>query len=65
VIFAREFLRRPYWPLDEARNLGILASWPVQYLRAAPDGSHAREALEPVVSSPQSTRAQNVKAEVS
>ena len=62
VIFAREFLRRPYWPLDEARNLGIPASWPVQYLRAAPDGSPAREALEPVVSSPQSTRAQNVKA---
>lgn len=61
VIFAREFLRRPYWPLDEARNLGIPASWPVQYLRAAPDGSSAREALEPVVSSPQSTRAQNVK----
>jgi 2,4-dienoyl-CoA reductase-like NADH-dependent reductase (Old Yellow Enzyme family) len=65
VIFAREFLRRPYWPLDEARNLGIPASWPVQYLRAAPDGSPAREALEPVISSPQSTRAQNVKAGVS
>jgi 2,4-dienoyl-CoA reductase-like NADH-dependent reductase (Old Yellow Enzyme family) len=61
VIFAREFLRRPYWPLDEARNLGIPASWPVQYLRAAPDGSPAREALETVTSSPQSTRAQNVK----
>ncbi len=65
VIFAREFLRRPYWPLDEARNLGIPASWPVQYLRAAPDGSPAREALEPVVSSPQSARTQKVKAEVS
>jgi 2,4-dienoyl-CoA reductase-like NADH-dependent reductase (Old Yellow Enzyme family) len=62
VIFAREFLRRPYWPLDEARNLGIPASWPVQYLRAAPDGSSAREALEPVVFSPQSTRVQNIKA---
>jgi 2,4-dienoyl-CoA reductase-like NADH-dependent reductase (Old Yellow Enzyme family) len=62
VIFAREFLRRPYWPLDEARNLGIPASWPVQYLRAAPDSSSAREALEPVVPSPQSARVQNVKA---
>ncbi len=65
VIFAREFLRRPYWPLDEARNLGIPASWPVQYLRAAPDGSSARETLEPVVSSPQSARTQKVKAGVS
>jgi 2,4-dienoyl-CoA reductase-like NADH-dependent reductase (Old Yellow Enzyme family) len=48
VIFAREFLRRPYWPLDEARDLGIPVTWPAQYLRAAPDGTQARESLVPV-----------------
>lgn len=48
VIFAREFLRRPYWPLDEAQDLGIPVTWPAQYLRAAPDGTQARESLVPV-----------------
>ncbi len=48
VIFAREFLRRPYWPLDEARDLGIPVTWPAQYLRAAPDGTQARQSLVPV-----------------
>ncbi len=42
VIMAREFLRDPYWPLRAARELGQPISWPVQYLRAAPDGSPVR-----------------------
>jgi 2,4-dienoyl-CoA reductase-like NADH-dependent reductase (Old Yellow Enzyme family) len=42
VIIAREFLRDPYWPLRAARELGQPISWPVQYLRAAPEGSQAR-----------------------
>jgi 2,4-dienoyl-CoA reductase-like NADH-dependent reductase (Old Yellow Enzyme family) len=42
VLLAREFLRDPYWPLHAARALGIEASWPVQYLRAAPRGSTER-----------------------
>jgi 2,4-dienoyl-CoA reductase-like NADH-dependent reductase (Old Yellow Enzyme family) len=42
VIIAREFLRDPYWPLRAARELGQQISWPVQYLRAAPEGSQAR-----------------------
>ncbi len=42
VIIAREFLRDPYWPLRAASELGQHISWPVQYLRAAPDGSQAR-----------------------
>ena len=44
VIIAREFLRDPYWPLRAARELGQQMSWPVQYLRAAPEGSQARAA---------------------
>jgi 2,4-dienoyl-CoA reductase-like NADH-dependent reductase (Old Yellow Enzyme family) len=46
IIIAREFLRDPYWPLHAAAALGETASWPVQYLRAAPRGSVAREPLE-------------------
>jgi 2,4-dienoyl-CoA reductase-like NADH-dependent reductase (Old Yellow Enzyme family) len=42
VITARELLRDPYWPLRAARELGQQTSWPVQYLRAAPEGSQAR-----------------------
>src|SRR5580704_12061927 len=42
VVIAREFLREPYWPLRAARELGQTISWPVQYLRAAPEGSQAR-----------------------
>jgi 2,4-dienoyl-CoA reductase-like NADH-dependent reductase (Old Yellow Enzyme family) len=42
VIIAREFLRDPYWPLRAARELGQPIPWPVQYLRAAPEGSQAR-----------------------
>ena len=42
VILGREFLRDPYWPLRAARELGQAVSWPVQYLRAAPEGAKAR-----------------------
>jgi 2,4-dienoyl-CoA reductase-like NADH-dependent reductase (Old Yellow Enzyme family) len=42
VIIARELLRDPYWPLRAARELGQPISWPVQYLRAAPESSQAR-----------------------
>ena len=42
VVIAREFLRDPYWPLWASRELGQQISWPVQYLRAAPEGSQAR-----------------------
>jgi len=44
VLLAREFLRQPYWPIRVAHELGFPVSWPVQYLRAAPDGTPAREA---------------------
>jgi 2,4-dienoyl-CoA reductase-like NADH-dependent reductase (Old Yellow Enzyme family) len=42
VFLAREMLRDPYWPLHAATALGEPASWPVQYLRAAPPHSPAR-----------------------
>jgi 2,4-dienoyl-CoA reductase-like NADH-dependent reductase (Old Yellow Enzyme family) len=42
VIMAREFLRDPYWPLRAARELDQLIAWPVQYLRAAPEGAQPR-----------------------
>ena len=42
VLLARELLRDPYWPLHAARDLGIAATWPAQYLRAAPAGSLPR-----------------------
>ena len=45
VIIAREFLRDPYWPLHAAQALGEAASWPVQYLRAAPPKTVARTPL--------------------
>ena len=47
VILAREFLRQPYWPLQVAGELGFSVPWPVQYLRAAPDGTPAREPIRP------------------
>jgi 2,4-dienoyl-CoA reductase-like NADH-dependent reductase (Old Yellow Enzyme family) len=46
VILARELLRDPYWPLRAARDLGQSISWPVQYLRAAPESSQARVAVD-------------------
>ena len=45
VFLAREMLRDPYWPVHAAAGLGELASWPVQYLRSAPQHSPARTAL--------------------
>jgi 2,4-dienoyl-CoA reductase-like NADH-dependent reductase (Old Yellow Enzyme family) len=48
VLLARELLREPYWPLQAAHALGDVASWPPQYLRAAPTGSRERE---PIVTS--------------
>jgi 2,4-dienoyl-CoA reductase-like NADH-dependent reductase (Old Yellow Enzyme family) len=45
VLLAREFLRQPYWPLHVANELGFPVSWPAQYLRAAPDGTPAREGI--------------------
>lgn len=54
VLLAREMLRDPYWPLRAARELGQPASWPAQYLRAAPDNSPQRE---PVASSRDSAKA--------
>jgi 2,4-dienoyl-CoA reductase-like NADH-dependent reductase (Old Yellow Enzyme family) len=45
VLLAREFLRDPYWPLRAARELGYAASWPAQYLRAAPEGTEARDRI--------------------
>ncbi len=42
VLIGREILRNPYWPLAAAQTLGQTASWPAQYLRAAPSGSVAR-----------------------
>ena len=47
VIFAREFLRRPYWPLEEAGRLGIPLAWPAQYLRAAPNSTQPRVPVNP------------------
>lgn len=46
VLLAREMLRDPYWPLHAAVTLGEKASWPVQYLRAAPQGSTSRNSAE-------------------
>ena len=42
VLLAREMLRDPYWPLRAARELGHIAPWPVQYVRAAPPDTPAR-----------------------
>ena len=42
VLLGREILRNPYWPVNAAHALGLAASWPSQYLRAAPAGSTGR-----------------------
>jgi 2,4-dienoyl-CoA reductase-like NADH-dependent reductase (Old Yellow Enzyme family) len=47
VLLARQLLRDPYWPLHAAAELEQAASWPAQYLRAAPPGATAREAAAP------------------
>jgi 2,4-dienoyl-CoA reductase-like NADH-dependent reductase (Old Yellow Enzyme family) len=43
VSIARQFLRDPYLPLHIAAELGFPASYPIQYLRAAPPNSPTRE----------------------
>jgi 2,4-dienoyl-CoA reductase-like NADH-dependent reductase (Old Yellow Enzyme family) len=45
VLLGREFLRDPYWPVHTAAGFGETASWPEQYLRAAPRHSPARTPL--------------------
>ncbi len=47
IFMAREFLRDPYFPLRAASDFGFTVDWPVQYLRAAPSGSIAREPMYP------------------
>lgn len=44
VMLARELLRDPYWGVHAAAALTETASWPEQYLRAAPPHSEARAA---------------------
>jgi len=34
ILFAREMLRNPYFPLAAAREAGVGVQWPVQYVRA-------------------------------
>jgi 2,4-dienoyl-CoA reductase-like NADH-dependent reductase (Old Yellow Enzyme family) len=46
VFLARELLRDPYWPLRAARELAQAVTWPVQYLRAAPEGAKARSGMD-------------------
>jgi 2,4-dienoyl-CoA reductase-like NADH-dependent reductase (Old Yellow Enzyme family) len=46
VVMAREMLRDPYWPLRAARELGQPMTWPIQYLRAGPDGAQPRKPLD-------------------
>ena len=46
VLLARELLRDPYWPLHAAAALGEPASWPPQYLRAAPHRSPERAPVQ-------------------
>jgi 2,4-dienoyl-CoA reductase-like NADH-dependent reductase (Old Yellow Enzyme family) len=45
VFLARETLRDPYWPVHAAAALGEPASWPAQYLRAAPHKSPTRSSI--------------------
>jgi 2,4-dienoyl-CoA reductase-like NADH-dependent reductase (Old Yellow Enzyme family) len=45
VLMARAELRDPYWPVHAAAALGHTASWPKQYLRAAPQGSAVRSGV--------------------
>jgi 2,4-dienoyl-CoA reductase-like NADH-dependent reductase (Old Yellow Enzyme family) len=47
VLLGREMLRDPYWPVHAASALGVPASWPPQYLRAAPHGSPERTPIDP------------------
>jgi len=51
VLLAREMLRDPYWALHAAETLGEKTTWPKQYLRAAPHGSTARNAIDLITKS--------------
>ena len=42
VMLARAELRDPYWPLHAAQELRGALAWPIQYLRAAPQGTTPR-----------------------
>jgi 2,4-dienoyl-CoA reductase-like NADH-dependent reductase (Old Yellow Enzyme family) len=42
VLLAREMLRDPFWPVHAAAALSEPATWPEQYLRAAPHQSQPR-----------------------
>ena len=42
VLLARQMLRDPYWPMHAAQELGVTFPWPVQYSRAAREGSPKR-----------------------
>ena len=44
VLIAREFLRDPYLAAHAAAELAVKFPWPIQYRRAAPDGSPPRSA---------------------
>jgi 2,4-dienoyl-CoA reductase-like NADH-dependent reductase (Old Yellow Enzyme family) len=46
VFLAREMLRDPYWAVHAAAALSETASWPQQYLRAAPPHSLPRVPVE-------------------
>lgn len=46
VFLARQMLRDPYFPMHAARELGFPFPWPVQYLRAAPEGTPARTPVD-------------------
>jgi 2,4-dienoyl-CoA reductase-like NADH-dependent reductase (Old Yellow Enzyme family) len=46
VLLAREMLRDPYWAMHAAAALSEPASWPKQYLRAAPPHSLRRTSTE-------------------
>lgn len=46
VLLARQMLRDPYWAVHAAAALDERASWPAQYMRAAPQGSEVRVSLE-------------------
>ena len=48
VLLAREMLRDPNWAVHAAQALGEPASWPKQYLRAAPQKSPSREPVRTV-----------------
>lgn len=46
VLLGRELLRNPFWPAHAAHKLGHSASWPAQYLRAAPKGAYVHAVLD-------------------